>query len=267
MLRSECKVYFDRLNDRLVYVGQPADEAYWDGHWIDGLAHKISKPDRFVRETTKRYLPLGAKVIDAGCGLARTVYGLHAAGFDAYGVDFAPATVEAINKAVPELKVSLADVRDMGKFPDGFFDGVWSLGVVEHFYDGYEPILSETRRLIRPGGYAFVTVPSMSPLRRLKALIGMYGPWNEQGKEHFYQFILPSPKVIKDFEAVGFKLIATKGRGGYKGFKDEVALLQPAMQRIYNGHSFFAKAFLQVMDRILTPFAYHSRLYVFQRLD
>ncbi len=267
MLKSDCTVFFDAFQGRLVYVGQPADEAYWDGHWIDGLSKKISRPDRFVLQVTKQYLPIGARVVDAGCGIARTVYGLHAAGYDAYGIDYAPATVSAINKAVPELKVSLADVRDMSGFSDGFFDGVWSLGVIEHFYAGYEQILRETHRLIRPGGYAFVTVPSMSPLRRLKARLGFYGRWEEVGKEHFYQFVLPSERVIRDFEAAGFKLVATKGRGGYKGFKDEVAPLRPVMQSIYDGRSFAAKVVLQALDRIMTPFAYHTRLYVFQRND
>lgn len=267
MLRSDCEVYFDSPNGRLVYTGSPADEAYWDGHWAENLSRKIARPDRFVVAITKKYLRPGSKVVDAGCGLARTVYGLHSAGYEAYGVDYASATVNAINKAAPDLRVSLADVRDMRMFNDGFFDGVWSLGVIEHFYDGYDAIVLETKRLVRPGGYAFVTVPSMSPLRKLKARLGSYPKWDGTNKENFYQFVLQPKKIIQDFEATGFRLVATQARGGYKGFKDEVDLLRPAMQSVYNNRTFISRIFLQVIDRILTPFAFHTKLYVFQRIE
>lgn len=174
MLRSDCTVFFDHANQRLVYIGHPADEGYWDGHWAARLsATDIQKPDKFVVAATQKYLPKGATVVDAGCGVARTVYGLQQAGYDAYGVDFAPDTVNTINRLVPDLQVRLGDVRDM-PFPDGFFQGVWSLGVVEHFYDGFDQIAADTARILSAGGYAFVTVPSMSPLRRLKAKLSLY---------------------------------------------------------------------------------------------
>lgn len=266
MLRSKCKVFFDAPNERLVYVGLPADEGYWDDHWLAGLQRKhITQPDRFVVNTTRKYLPVGSKVVDAGCGVARTVWGLHEAGFDAYGVDFAPNTVKWLNSLVPELKISVADVRDMSAFRDGYFDGVWSLGVVEHFYDGYDNIVRETHRLIRPGGYAFVTVPSMSPLRRLKAKLGAFPTWREQEKQDFYQFILTPASVISAFQAHGFRLVATEARGGFKGFKDESGPLIPILQRIYNSRLPPIRYLRAGLDRILAPLTFHTRLYVFQR--
>jgi SAM-dependent methyltransferase len=267
MLKTDCSVYFDAPRDRLVYVGQAADEGYWDSHWLANLkADYIRQSNRFVVDVTRRFLPTGSKVVDAGCGLARTVYGLHQAGYDAYGIDFAPDTVATINRLAPELKVAVADVRDMGSFSDGFFDGVWSLGVIEHFYDGYEPILKETHRLIRPGGYAFVTVPSMSPLRKLKALMGAYPPWKGQGRNEFYQFILPTATVVQSFEAAGFKLLSSKGRAGFKGFKDEAGPLLPALQAVYDSKAKPSRAVLVVLDMLLRPLTFHTKLYVFQKL-
>lgn len=265
MLRSDCKVFFDTWKGRLVYIGQPADEAYWDSHWVEGLSRKISKPDRFVVSTTKKYLPVGARVVDAGCGIARTVYGLHVSGYDAYGIDFAPETVKAVNCAVPELKVSVADVRDMSQFGDGFFDGVWSLGVVEHFYDGYDDIAREMNRLIQPGGYAFVTVPSMSALRWVKAILRRYPRWGGKGKENFYQFVLSSDSVVANFSAAGFKLVATKGCAGFKGLKDESGPLRPLLQRLYDSRLKPAKLACAVADRVLSPITFHTKLYVFQK--
>lgn len=258
-------MYFDHENARLVYVGKPADETYWDGHWSEDLHRRIAKPDKFVVSTTKKFLPVGSKVVDAGCGLARTVYGLDLAGYEAYGVDYATTTVAAINSAMPSLKVSFGDVRDMGSFETAFFDGLWSLGVIEHFYDGYGPILEETHRLIRQGGYAFVTVPSMSPLRKIKASLGLYPAWNGENKKDFYQFALSPKTIIRDFETRGFKLVSSGNRGGYKGLKDEASFLRPLMQKIYDSRALPARALLLTLDRLLTPFSFHTKLYVFRK--
>jgi SAM-dependent methyltransferase len=267
MRKSACSVYFDAPRSRLVYIGQAADEGYWDSHWLANLkADYIRQPNRFVVDVTRRFLPKGAKVVDAGCGLARTVYGLHQAGYDAYGIDFAPETVAAINRVAPELKVSVADVRDMGSFPDGYFDGVWSLGVIEHFYDGYDAILKETHRLIRPGGNAFVTVPSMSPLRRFKAKLGAYTQWNGQDRDAFYQFVLPHEAVARSFEGAGFKLLSTEGCAGFKGFKDEAGPLLPLLQFVYDSKATPMRALRVGLDQLLRPLTFHTKLYVFQKL-
>ena len=44
---------------------------------------------------------------------------------------------------------------------------------IEHFIDGYDAILSEMYRVIKEGGYLFLTVPSMSIIRKVKAALGM----------------------------------------------------------------------------------------------
>ena len=47
----------------------------------------------------------------------------------------------------PQLDVSYGDVRAL-EFEDDSFDGYWSLGVIEHFPDGYEDIGQEMTRVI-----------------------------------------------------------------------------------------------------------------------
>jgi SAM-dependent methyltransferase len=262
MLRSHCTVYFDRPGRRLVYAGIPADEGYWDGHWASRIsAADIRNPDRFVTTVTKRFLPNGARVVDVGCGIARTVYGLQGAGFDAVGIDYAPETVAVIKRLAPELNVLVGDAREL-PFADASFDGVWSLGVVEHFYNGFEQIASETCRVLKSGGYAFVTVPSMSPLRRIKAKLGAY-PSLTLEPDDFYQFALPSEAVIEGFRPL--KLVESTNRGGFKGLKDEVSLLQPFMQRLYDSKFGPLRPMRAALDRVLAPLCYHTRLYVFRK--
>jgi len=265
MRRDDCTVVYDRNNRRLAYYGRPANEGYWDEHWVEEIDERaVRVPSRFVLSYTKRYLPLGSRVLDAGCGLANTVFGLHQSGYDAYGVDYAKKTVDTVKRHAPELKVQAADVRDLSLFADGFFDGVWSLGVIEHFYDGFGPILSEMTRVIRPGGFAFVTVPSMSPIRRLKAVLGRYAVTPPNVGE-FYQFILPREGVVPHFERVGFRLMASHSRGGFKGLKDELRLLRTPMQTFYESRNKALRATRAGLDVILSPVAHHTRLYVFRK--
>jgi SAM-dependent methyltransferase len=266
MLIDDCTVAYDRPNQRLVYLGVTADEEYWDGQWLaSATAADIRQPDRFVVRTTLKHLPRGSKVLDAGCGLARTVFGLHQAGFEAYGIDFAPETIARINCLAPDLRVTLGDVRSMPQFVDGFFDGIWSLGVVEHFYEGYELIARETARVLRRGGIAIVTVPSMSPLRRLKASLGAYPPWDGTSVEGFYQFALPPQDIVRNFTASGFTFLGSKPRGGTKGLKDELRMLRPLLQRLYDSRRKPLRLLRAGLDRLLGPFTHHTRLYIFER--
>lgn len=265
MNRNDCEVFYDAAHRRLVYAGMPADESYWDDHWETTVDSSLVRtPDRFVLGVTREYLPQGSTVIDAGCGLARTVFGLHEAGYRAYGIDYAPRTVQLVNRLAPELQVTVSDVRKMEAFSDSFFDGYWSLGVVEHFYAGYGDIVREMRRVLKDGGLAFVTVPTMSPLRRAKAVAGVYPSWTGSEVSRFYQFALPADLVISEFTNAGFELVRTAPRGGFKGLKDEAGILRNPLQRFYNSHSRPLRTIRAGLDRLLAPATCHTRLYVFR---
>lgn len=265
MDRLNFEVYIDDEHGRLIYIGSDADERHWDKQWKSLLTREaICRADPFVVSQTKRRLPAGARVLDAGCGLSHTVWGLHHAGFDAYGIDFAPDTVATVNRLAPELKVREADVRSL-PFEDNFFDGIWSLGVIEHFPAGFTEIIQEMRRVIRPGGYAFVTVPSMSPLRKLKAQLGAYSRFKGD-MTNFYQFVLQPDYIISQFENVGLGYDGGSPRGGFKGLKDEAGLLKPLLQSIYDSENAIGRYFRAAANRALAPVTFHTRFYRFVKL-
>jgi len=66
--------------------------------------------------------------------------------------------------------------------------------VIEHFWEGYNEILKEAKRVLKPKGYLFLTFPYMSPLRKFRANLGLYRilDFNNKSKnDDFYQFISP----------------------------------------------------------------------------
>ena len=168
--------FYDDVNKRLVIFEKKANSEYWDEHWKnENLREKIKlgANNSFIKKFTTRFLKLGSKILEGGCGIGQNVYGLKSWGYDAYGVDFAKDTIERTKEEFSDLKVSVQDVRKLN-FPNNFFDGYWSLGVIEHFWEGYDEILKEAKRVIKPGGYFFLTFSYLSSLRKLKARLRFY---------------------------------------------------------------------------------------------
>jgi SAM-dependent methyltransferase len=158
----------------LVYLEHhAADQNFWDSHWNLDLARsrKILGTRRtLVTDVTRRYLrPADGPILEGGCGIGVHVAALQNHGYQAIGVDYAAKTMAMVRQYLPRSDVRLGDVRSLVEFPDRHFAGYWSLGVIEHFWSGYEDIAREMLRVLRPGGYLFLTFPHMSPLRRVKA--------------------------------------------------------------------------------------------------
>ena len=181
-------------------------------------------------------------------------------GYQATGIDFAEQTVARVNAAAPELDVRCGDVRSL-PFGDDTFAGYLSLGVIEHFWNGYGPILSEMRRVVRPGGYVFLSVPCMSLLRRAKAAAGMYPTTlPENPEKDFYQFALDRHRVLREVKRAGFHPVEVHRFGGIKGFKDEVRFGRNWLQRLHDGKTRFR--FKNALDNQLARFANHMMFVV-----
>lgn len=221
------KVYI-KEKQSIAMFKQKADSNFWDKHWeINNLRSHIvsSKFSDFILRPLKKYLP-GEKglILEGGCGRAQNVYCMKHNGYNAIGVDFATNTIEAVKEAVPELNVMVGDVRHL-PFNDGEIAGYWSIGVIEYFWDGYDDILNEMARVIRnKGGFLFITFPYMSPLRKLKCLLGRYNTsFQYEDIRNFYQYCLDRQQVICDLAKRGFILRETIPFDGIKGFKDEAS--------------------------------------------
>lgn len=255
--------YYDKLNHRLVYVGKKANPEFWDAQWrTNDFEQAIKKPrNRFTIKYTTKYIKPGARLLEGGCGQGDKVYSLYKQGYDVYGIDYADETVRQINRYAPELKVFAGDVRSL-QFDDGFFDGYWSFGVIEHFYEGYFPIRQEMYRVLRPGGYLFLTVPAMSWLRSIKAKLGQYPEFQEQEeiKENFYQFALNPSSIINNFQEGGFQLIERKPYSGNIGIQQDINIFQPLLNKLcQNRISAYG------ISSLTSFFANHMNLYIFRK--
>lgn len=262
--------YYDLNKKQIICIEEAATAGFWGERWeitgelIDTLR---SVKKTFAVETTRKYLrPEDGVILEGGCGMGINVAGLKNNGYKCIGVDYARRTVDALNQKMPVLDIRFADVKKL-PFADDFFIAYWSWGVIEHFYQGYEEILLEAKRVLKKDGYLFLVFPHMSFLRKLKAMMGKYDFWKGAPTEKFYQFMLNQDLVIRDCKKAGFRLVEEAGFDGIKGAKNELSLLQKPLQKLYSckNNSFFIKALRKGLDISLAVFASHSSLLVLKK--
>lgn len=259
---------YDPLNDCLIYQDREANEQFWDDKWALAAKITFTNPPRhgLTVSITRRYLSSGAIVLEGGCGLGDVVHALEKAHFAVEGIDYAPKVVQAINANWPHLNVRIGDVRKLDCVDD-YYDGYWSFGVIEHFPEGYDAIAAEMYRVLRPGGYLFLSFPSFSPFRRYRAKMGKY-PVSElaaRDMPDFFQFALDPESVRKKFEMIGFRLIEHRGTCALLGLAEDWPKLASAVGFIERISVRAATGISIAIDRLVGGYAGHSSLLVLQK--
>lgn len=213
---------------RLVWARHPEDlKDFWASHWA-GIDHRAwlkgaegGELAPYYDRPFVKHLQRDEPVIEAGCGVGQVVLALQARGYDVVGVELSEETVNKTKRICPSCNVRAGDILALD-YPADHFGAYISYGVMEHFEQGLESPLGEARRVLRPGGKLFLSVPYFSPLRQKKARRGDYdvGVDNKQGYE-FYQYAFK----LEEFEAAlknqGFNILEWFYYGSVKGTKDE----------------------------------------------
>lgn len=113
-------------------------------------------------------LPAGSRVLDAGCGVGDVasrlaeVHGLQVTGIDVQGQDIKEARRRAARRRLTEqLDFHKMDYAAL-TFPDGSFDGAYTLETLVHS-DDVERVLAGLYRVLRPGGRLIHFEYSRSP--------------------------------------------------------------------------------------------------------
>lgn len=226
---------------------------------IEELLDRVEK-EAFRIKNILLYLRKG-RILEAGCGDGKYVFYLERSGYEVYGIDFVKEVIER-DKRISEksgignpARFGVMDVCKL-QFPDNYFDGYISMGVIEHFQDPRLP-LKEAYRVLRPGGVAFITVPNkLSPNHITRFLSA------KLGRGHFLWQKEYTRWELKRFAtSVGFK--CTKSfNGDVKGSLRTGLLLESSrVARIPNPFYYTRGLLYQisgVVERIFPLIGYHS---------
>ncbi|RJQ27207.1 class I SAM-dependent methyltransferase [Candidatus Parcubacteria bacterium] len=154
-----------------------------------------------------------AQILDGGCGLGKWTAHFFRKGYNVTGIDISQKTIGRLNELFPNLNFKVADIRKT-KFEDESFDAYYSWGVFEHFEVGLGPCFQEARRILKKGGYLFVSVPYQN-YRHLRRGNKDLSNWDKhfdakvgyKTSMRFYQYRLTKIELKREFEINGFKCL------------------------------------------------------------
>jgi 2-polyprenyl-3-methyl-5-hydroxy-6-metoxy-1,4-benzoquinol methylase len=106
----------------------------------------------------------GRTVLDLGCNWGRWTIAAARAGYRPTGIDRGKKAIRAARRVAEQLGIEaeyvLGDVREL-PFPDASFDAVFSYSVLQHLAkDDVRGVISEIRRVLRPGGIVWIEMPN-----------------------------------------------------------------------------------------------------------
>jgi len=141
-------------------------EKEWRKHGCYGYA------DRFYKENQKLFLSFflrekdNPKLLDLGCSDGRFTLKiakvLHTN--QIYGIEIDKKAAEIARKKGIVVKIS--DLNNKFPYPDNFFDVVSANQVLEHLWNT-DNFFREVRRVLKPNGYAVISVPNLSSLHSI----------------------------------------------------------------------------------------------------
>jgi SAM-dependent methyltransferase len=135
---------------------------YWDG----GI--RSSLPIAVLAEHHGVDLRSPVAVLDFGCGVGRQL--LHFTRDyprPRYAAcDIHPQYVGFVARAYPQVSVSVSAFDPPLTYADDQFDMLYSVSVFSHLHpDTHAPWLKELSRVVKPGGYAFLTIEGATAVR------------------------------------------------------------------------------------------------------
>jgi SAM-dependent methyltransferase len=167
--------------------------------------------DRSGREAAERlaeYLTPASTALDLGCGIGRVALHVAPRCRRLWAVDASPLMLRYARRRLAGVStVEFVRSRDTSvpEVPDGSIDLVYSLLVLQHLEreDAFL-LLRDVRRMLRPGGTAYLTFPNLLSDTYLGAFVG-YAEGGKSGRRSRARFYTPQ-EVERILPAAGLTI-------------------------------------------------------------
>jgi 2-polyprenyl-6-hydroxyphenyl methylase/3-demethylubiquinone-9 3-methyltransferase len=168
----------------------------------------------------------GDRFLDVGCGSGSLVFRAKEKYQEAYGVDISEFCIreaeERKRKQSGEgapIHFSRGNVGERIDFPDGMFDTVASVAVIEHVFDLYG-VVGEIRRVLKKEGVFVIEVPNIAYLRyRIELLFGKLPVtstphnWRDVGWDGGHLHYFTRKTLCGLLDETGFEVLKVTGAG------------------------------------------------------
>jgi tRNA (uracil-5-)-methyltransferase TRM9 len=184
--------------------------------WYNFRHHSIFRTE--LEALVKRWQ--GGKLLNLGCAHGPEFLPFRP-GFELYGVDFSSEMLKFARKYAQKfgfsVNLTLADVRQL-PYPDDTFDWAISVATYHHIRSDKQPTaLTELRRVLKPGGEAFITVWNYWQPRFWFKPKEPKVPWRKGGKtlyRDYYLFTYPGLKKLA--KGAGFEVSSLSPESSYR---------------------------------------------------
>ncbi len=132
------------------------------------------------------------KILDFGCGLGRISLKLHdMIGQPTHASDVNEYSVEYLKRQLPDVDIRHTDFSPPLPYEENYFDALFSISIWTHLHPKMQvPWLVEMRRILKPGGFALISVAGLDSLpRRQNALPDWKKYTDEDVRSQGYLFL------------------------------------------------------------------------------
>ncbi|MAZ79980.1 MAG: hypothetical protein CMD72_04465 [Gammaproteobacteria bacterium] len=134
--------------------------SHFNNKWLVGNNDKISDQqklveDKYVFERLVKYIPVGGKVLDAGCGIGQRLLPFYNSGYDTYGFDPSDHRTNEASQTLPNLEINTAEKYFENKSTS--YDAIFFFNVLQFVENPFEVIKKAVDNL-SDGGVLFFSV-------------------------------------------------------------------------------------------------------------
>jgi len=131
-----------------------------------------------------RVVEKGKRLLDLGCADGILAEQLRERFVETHGVDISETALAIARKRGIETHRVNVDEEPL-PFPDGFFDAITCLDLVEHVFEP-RVLMREMARVLAPGGSVYIAFPNIRYIIRIKELIAGRFPKTSGDVEYSY---------------------------------------------------------------------------------